>query len=281
MKTSPDLASKGVVNAVLAIGAAYMLFPLVWLASAASKSMNELFNGEMFHFDAGQLLDNLQALAAQNDGIFVRWYLNSFLYAGGGAIIGALVCVAAGYAFDKYDFRGKEKLFGLVLAGVLVPTTALALPLYLLASRLGVINTFWAVFVPVLAFPFGVYLARVYSAAYIPSEVLEAARVDGAGELTTFFRIGLRMVMPGYVTVCLFMFVGIWNNFFLPLVMLSDQSLFPVSFGLYVWNSNTTAFPEFYRLVIAGSFVSVVPLVIAFILLQRFWRSGLTSGSVK
>ncbi|MGH3712409.1 MAG: carbohydrate ABC transporter permease [Micromonosporaceae bacterium] len=273
--------SRAGVNVVLVLSAAYMLFPLVWLASAATKQLGGLYGSSMFDFSGFHLAGNLGDLARQDGGVFGRWYLNSLGYAGGGAMIGALVSVAAGYAFDKYQFRGKEKLFGVVLIGVLIPTTAMSLPLYLLASKIGVVNSFWAVFIPVLTNPFGVYLARVFSQGYVPSEVLDASRVDGAGELRTFFSVGLRMLLPGYVTIFLFQFVAIWNNFFLPLVMLSDRSLFPVSLGLYIWNSNATAYPDFYPLVITGSFVSVLPLLVAFICLQRFWRSGLTAGSVK
>jgi multiple sugar transport system permease protein len=281
MTGTSRLTSRAAVNTLLALAACYMLFPLVWLATAATKPLEDLYGSSMFSLQPAQLIDNLRNLAAEGDGIFGRWFLNSILYAGAGAAIGALVCVAAGYAFDKYQFRGKEKLFGLVLGGVLIPTTAMAMPLYLLASRVGVVNTFWSVFVPVLTFPFGVYLARVFAQAYVPYEVIEATRVDGAGDLRAFYSVGLRMMTPGFVTIFLFQFVAIWNNFFLPLVMLSDRSLFPVSLGLYVWNSNTQSLPQYYPLVITGSFVSVVPLVIAFVLLQRFWRSGLTAGSVK
>lgn len=277
----PRLMSKLTVNTVLIVGTLYMLFPILWLATAATKTNSGLFSSSMFEIDPGQFVSNMGDLARADGGIFLRWFLNSFLYAGLGSVLGGLICVGAGYAFDKYSFRGKEKLYGFVLAGVLIPTTALSLPLYLLASRIGVVNTFWSVFIPAITFPFGVYLARVYSAGYVPPQVLEAARVDGAGELRTFFRIGLPMMAPGYVTIVLFQFVGIWNNFFLPLVMLSDRDLFPASLGLYVWNSKTSGFPEYYGYVVAGAFASVVPLVLAFVLLQRFWRSGLNAGSVK
>ncbi|MFD4719518.1 carbohydrate ABC transporter permease [Streptomyces sp. NPDC058423] len=193
----------------------------------------------------------------------------------------SLVSVAAGYAFDKYHFRGKEKLFGVVLLGVLVPTTATALPRYLLASRTDLVNTYWAVLIPVLVNPFGVCLSRVFSAACIPDEALEAARIDGAGELRAFWSIGLRMVVPGFATVFLFQLTAIWNNFFLPLVMLSDRELFPLSLGLHAWNTNTPSEPEFHPLVVTGSPLAVIPLVVAFVSLQRHGKAGLTAGSVE
>ena len=273
--------SKTAVNGFLLLAVVYMLFPLVWLVTAATKDTGDLLAGDAFSFKGFNLGENLSNLASYGDGIYFRWYLNSLLYAGVGAVACSLICVAAGYAFDKYEFRGKEKLFGLVLMGVLVPTTALALPMYLLASKTGLVNTYWSVLIPVLVNPFGVYLARVFSAGYIPNEALEAARIDGAGELRVFWSIGLRMLMPGFVTVFLFQFTAIWNNFFLPLVMLSDRKLFPLSLGLYSWNTNTHGEPSFYPLVVTGSLLAVVPLIVAFVSLQRHWKAGMTAGSVK
>ncbi|MFE4415604.1 carbohydrate ABC transporter permease [Streptomyces sp. NPDC056821] len=281
VKGRPWSLSKTAVNGALVLATAYTLLPLAWLLTAAAKNTGDLLGGRTLTPSTWHLGANLHALATAGDGIYFRWYANSLLYAGIGALLCALVCVCAGYAFHVYSFPGKEKLFGLVLLGVLVPTTALALPMYLLASKLGVVNTFWAVFVPSLVNPFGVYLARVFCAGYVPGEVLEAARMDGAGELRTFWSVGLRMVMPGLVTVFLFQFTAIWNNFFLPLVMLSDNRLFPLSLGLYSWNTQTHAFPEYYPLVVTGSLLGIVPLVIAFIALQRHWKAGLTAGSIK
>ncbi|MEU8889302.1 carbohydrate ABC transporter permease [Streptomyces sp. NPDC048442] len=273
--------SRTAVNGALVLATLYMLFPLVWLLTAATKDAGGLLAGNAFSFEGFDLGQNLSDLASHGDGIYFRWYGNSLLYAGVGAVISSLVSVAAGYAFDKYAFRGKEKLFSTVLLGVLVPTTALALPMYLLASKIGLVNTYWSVLLPVLVHPFGVYLSRVFSAGYIPNEALEAARIDGAGELRIFFSIGLPMVMPGFVTVFLFQFTAIWNNFFLPLVMLSDQKLFPLSLGLYAWNSNAHAEPTYLPMVVTGSLLAVIPLIVAFVSLQRHWKAGLTAGSVK
>ncbi|MFB8017183.1 carbohydrate ABC transporter permease [Streptomyces rubiginosohelvolus] len=273
--------SKSAVNVVLLIAAVYTLFPLIWLVSAATKDAGNLLGGDVFSLQGFDLAHNLSELTAYQDGIYFRWYGNSLLYAGAGALGCSLVSVAAGYAFDKYRFRGKEKLFALVLLGVLLPSTALSLPLYLLAVETGTVNTYWAVLIPALVNPFGVYLSRIFSAGYIPDEVLEAARIDGAGELRTFWSVGLRMVMPGFVTVFLFQFTAIWNNFFLPLVMLSDKDLYPLSLGLYNWHSNANADPSFYPMVVTGSLLAVTPLIIAFVTLQRHWKAGITAGSVK
>ncbi|MZD03879.1 ABC transporter permease subunit [Streptomyces sp. SID5785] len=277
----PRLLGRTAVNVVVAISALYTLLPVLWLVLAASKSRDALFSSSILSFSDFSPVRNVKDLFAMDGGLYGRWYANSLLYAVLGAAIGALVSVACGYAFDKYAFRHKEKLFGLVLAAVMVPQTVLALPLYLIASETGVVNTFWSVFVPVLFNPFGVYLGRIFAQGYVPNEVLEAARVDGAGELTTYVRVALRMLGPGLITVFLFQLTAIWNNFFLPMVMLSDQDLYPVSLGLYQWNSQASVSPEYYPVVIMGSLLAVLPLILAFVLLQRFWRAGLTAGAVK
>ncbi|WP_226962071.1 MULTISPECIES: carbohydrate ABC transporter permease [Streptomyces] len=273
--------SRGAVHALLLIAALYGVLPLVWLLTSATKNVGDFSTTGAFELADWNLLGNLRDLFAEEDGVFLHWVRNSLLYAGLGAVLGALICSACGYAIAKLDFPGRRALFAVTLAGVLVPTTALALPLYLLASELRVVDTFWAVFIPLLTNPFGVYLARAYAEAAVPDEVLEASRMDGAGELRTFLTIALPMMRPGVVTVLLFQFVGIWNNFFLPLVMLTDPKLFPMTLGLFQWSSRVSQFPQYNPLVITGSLLAVVPLVIAFVVLQRQWRSGLATGSVK
>ncbi|WP_329612730.1 carbohydrate ABC transporter permease [Streptomyces brevispora] len=273
----PRLLGRSVVNLVVGVSVLYTLL----LVLAASKDRDALFGSDVLSLGHFSFTRNLKDLFAMDGGVYGRWYGNSLLYAVLGAALGALISIACGYAFDKYRFAHKEKLFGLVLAAVMVPQTVLALPLYLMASGTGLVNTFWSAFIPVLLNPFGVYLGRMFSQGYVPDEVLEAARVDGAGELTTYFRVALRMLGPGLVTVFLFQLTAIWNDFFLPMVMLSDQNLHPVSLGLYTWNSSATVSPEYYPVVIMGSLLAVLPLILAFALLQLFWKSGLTAGAVK
>lgn len=268
------------VNGLLVLGSAYMILPLLWLVFAATKDAGSLYSGNAFAM-GGDILANMQRLFAQDGGIFLRWLGNSILYAGVGAVIGGFISLMAGFAFDKFEFRGKKALYGSVLVGVLIPNTATVIPLYLLAASVGLTNTIWAVLIPTLCNPFSVYLARVFSSGYLPGETLEAARVDGAGPIRSFLQVGLPMLMPGFVTIALFQFVGIWNNFMLPLIMLQNRELFPSSVGISLWQNQVQQNPEMATLVIAGSFVSVVPLIIAFVMLQRFWRAGLSAGSVK
>ncbi|WP_374238135.1 carbohydrate ABC transporter permease [Actinoplanes sp. DH11] len=259
----------------------YFLVPIWWLLVAASKSRSEFSSTDPLWFADFALMDNLRELFAYRDGVFLRWLGNSIVYTGGAALLGTVLAAMCGYALAKYRFPGREAIFNVVLSGVLVPATALALPLFLIFSQFNATNTFWSVFLPSLVNPFGVYLARIYASASVPDELLEAARLDGSGEVRTFFTVSSRLMFPALVTIFLFHFVAVWNNFLLPLIMLGNERLFPVTLGLYTWNTQVNQYPEVRMLVLTGALVSIVPLVIAFLLLQRFWRNGLGSGAIK
>ena len=265
----------------LAVAAIYFLFPVYWLVVAATKSTGSLFGSSGFVLSDPQLFQNLENVLTYNGGIYLRWGLNSILYSGVGAIVATILSMSAGYCLAKFVFRGREFWFNVILAGVMIPGTALALPLFLMMSQLGLVNTYWAVLIPSMVSPFGVYLGRIYATAAVPDTLLEASRLDGAGEARIFFTLVLRLMAPAAVTVFLFQFIGIWNNYFLPLVMLSNPDLYPITLGLVSWQSVSDRNPELYQLTIGGAFMSVIPIMIAIISLQRFWKAGLTEGSVK
>ncbi len=278
---TPALGSRTLTTIFLVVIAGYCLLPVSWLIFAATKSTGDLYSSFGFWFADFNLFDNLRRLGAEDGGVFVRWMLNSVLYAGVGGFLGMLLSALAGYALAKHEFAGRELVFGVILGGVLIPGAILALPLFLLLSKIGLTNTYLGVLLPSLVSPFGVYLSRVYAAASVPDELLEAARVDGSGEFRTFFTIVLRIMGPALVTIFLFQFVAIWNNFFLPLVVLSNNDLFPVTLGLYAWQGQALGDPDIVSLVITGSLVASIPLVILFFMLQRYWRAGATAGAVK
>ncbi|SKB00989.1 carbohydrate ABC transporter membrane protein 2, CUT1 family [Agreia bicolorata] len=275
------LASRTAAMIVMGISTLYFLVPIWWLFIGSTKSREQFSSTAGLWFADFNLFTNIADLFAYNDGVYLRWMLNSIVYASFGALLGTLFAAMCGYALAKYRFPGRELIFNTVLGGVLVPATALALPLFLIFSQFNATNTFWSVFLPSIVSPFGVYLARIFAAASVPDELLEAARLDGAGEVRTFFSVSRRLMTPALVTIFLFQFVAIWNNFFLPLIMLRDQTLFPVTLGLYTWNSQVNQIPEIRTFVIIGAFLSIIPLIIAFLSLQRFWRGGLGAGSVK
>lgn len=270
------------LNAVfLIVICSYFTVPLLWLMVSSTKTFGELILDSGFWPLSTHFVSNVVELFGRSGGAYGRWLLNSALYAGVGAAVGTVLSAAVGYALSQFRFRGRAVLFNVILAGVLVPPAALALPLFLMFSQVGLTNTVWAVLLPSLVSPLGVYLAKVSVDAAVPVELIEAAVVDGSGGLRTFGVIGLPLIGPGLVTIFLFQFVGIWNNFFLPLIMLNDSDLYPVTLGLFNWSGQYIQDPTLATSVLVGSFVSVIPVLVGFVLLQRFWNTGLTEGAVK
>jgi multiple sugar transport system permease protein len=265
---------------VLLLGAVYCLIPVLWVLMAATKSRDELFSTFTFVPGSG-LWDNLRDLTAYRDGVYWLWMANSALYAGVGALLSVALSAVSGYALAKFTFRGRGVVFTVLLTGVLMPPITLAVPQYLLMAKVGLAGTYWSVLLPSVLSPYGIYLARIYAAAAIPDEVVEAARVDGAKEIRLFTSIALPMMRPGLVTIFLFQFVAIWNNFLLPYIMLGDDQRFPVTVGLYGLLQQGASIPALYTLVITGALLSIIPLIALFLGLQRYWRVDLLSGAVK
>ncbi|WP_019148218.1 carbohydrate ABC transporter permease [Timonella senegalensis] len=273
-------STKVITRAVMIGAALYFLFPVWWLLVSSSKPKPDLYSTSGLWFsDNFQLFDNLSRAMTYGEGHYLRWIGNSILYSGVAAILGTLVSVAAGYALSKFVFRGKNVVTIFILGGLLIPAALLTIPLYFVFNSLGIVNTVWAVIIPSIVSPFGVFLGRIYADSSVPDELIEAARVDGASEVRTFFTIVLRILSPALVTIALFIFVATWNNFLLPLVMLNNSELFPVTLGLYTWQSYRAV--DLTDIVLVGSLFAVLPLVVTFLGLQRFWRSGLAMGAVK
>jgi multiple sugar transport system permease protein len=273
-----------VLTAVMALYLLYTLVPLVWLVINATKTQAALFSTSGLELGGPfALFDNIGQTFTYNGGIFFRWLGNTLLYVVVGAGGATILATAAGYGLAKYRFPGRRAVFAVVLGAVAVPATALAVPTFLLFSKLGLTNTPLAIIIPSLISPFGLYLIWVYAADAIPDELLEAARIDGAGELRIFLTVTLRQLVPGIVTVALFTMVQTWNNYFLPLIMLSEPKWYPLTVGLNQWSAqaNGAGAQPIFNLVLTGSLLTIIPLVLAFLLMQRFWQSGLSAGSVK
>lgn len=272
------------LTGIMVLYLVYTLVPLVWLLLSATKSQDDLFSSPGLWFGEGfALFSNIRDTLTYDGGIFLRWLGNTLLYVVVGAGGATLLATAAGYGLAKYKFAGRRAVFAVLLGAVAIPGTALAVPTFLMFSNLGLTNTVWAIIIPSLISPFGLYLMWVYAHDAVAPDLLEAARLDGAGEIRIFFTVALRLLAPGIVTVLLFAVVSTWNNYFLPLIMLSKPSLYPLTVGLTQWSNQATGVGArpIYNLVITGSLLTIVPLVIAFLLLQRFWQSGLSAGSVK
>jgi multiple sugar transport system permease protein len=272
------------LTALTSIMLVYTLVPLAWLAINATKTQEGLFGSFGLWFSGDfALWDNIRETFTYNDGIFVRWLLNTLLYVVVGAGGATLLATVAGYGLAKFDFPGKRGVFATVIGAVAVPGTALAVPTFLMFASLGLTDTPWAIIIPSLVSPFGFYLMWTFAVEAIPKELLESARIDGAGEFRTFFKIGLPLLAPGVVTVLLFNVVATWNNYFLPLIMLKDPAWYPLTLGLNSWKNqaSTAGGQAIFDLVLTGSLLTIVPLIAAFLLLQRYWQSGLSAGSVK
>ena len=283
-RTARPRRTSWLLTIVMLLLVAYFLFPLYWLVVASTKSNADLFSSFGLWFADFNFIENVRTVLTFQDSVFIRWFFNSILYAVVSGVGAAFLATAAGYAFAKYDFPGGKALFSIVLGAIMVPTTALAIPTYLLFARAELTDTYWAIILPSLVSPFGVFLMRVYAADAVDTSLMEAARVDGVGELRIFFTVALRLLMPGTVTVLLFALVATWNNYFLPLLMLNSAELFPLPVGLAQWQATAaggSGAQALFSTVITGSLLSIIPLVIAFLFLQRYWQSGLSAGGVK
>lgn len=269
----------------MSLAIAYFIVPIIWVFVNSTKNNEQLFSTFSLWFpDKWSLLSNLRDLFAEDGGVFLTWVRNTIFYSLTSALGSTLVCAMAGYALARFSFKGKIFLEATTLSMVMVPATVLVMPLYLMLSKLNVVNTVWAVILPSLLNPFGVFLVKVFIESSIPDEILQSARIDRAGEFRIFWQIVLPMLRPALVTVFLFSLVASWNNFFLPLVMLSEQKFYPLTVGLTAWFNQASqegGNSILFNLVIVGSLVSIIPLIISFIFLQRYWQGGLTAGSVK
>lgn len=278
------LGSRVVITGLLLVFLTYSMLPLFYLIVSATKDGATLFSSFGLWFSSFDLFANLSAVFTYDGGVFINWLWNTAYYSVISALGASFVATIAGYSFAKFRFRGRTLLFAVILGSIMVPPTALVIPTYLLLSKVELVNTPLAVILPSLISPFGVYLMRVYAEQSVPDDLLDAARVDGAGELRIFWSVALRVLVPGFVTVLLLSFVNTWNNYFLPLVVLNDPNLYPLTVGLASWNdlaSGGGGAQNLYPLVITGALVSITPIIVAFLFLQRYWQGGLTFGSLK
>lgn len=271
-------------TALLAVAAVYVLAPLYWLLISSTKSSSQLFATPTFlppaHLSLGS---NLSTLFSFNNGDFKFWIMNSALYATVTAALATGVSTLCGYSLAKYRFRLRRAVFGVVVGSLMVPATALVVPIFMLESYLHLNNSYEGVILPLALYPFGAYFMSIYSMDAVPDTLIDAARIDGASELTIFWRVARPVLVPGMATLFLLSFIGTWNNYFLPLVLLGDPSRFPLTVGLTTWASElhlAGVSQPLYPEVILGSLISVLPLLILFPFLQKYVARGLTFGAI-
>jgi multiple sugar transport system permease protein len=272
-------------NVLMGLGIFYFIVPILWVVINATKTQPDLFSTFSLWFgDSFNLFNNLHDLFIQDGGIYLVWLKNTASYSITAALGATFISAMAGYSLARFKFKGVDFLQSAVLGLIMVPTTALVLPLYLFFSEINIVNTVWSVILPSLLSPFSAFLIRAYILESIPEELLQAARLDRAGEFRIFIQIVIPMLRPALVTVFLFSLVASWNNFFLPLVMISENKLYPLTVGLQGWFAQAqqeSGNAVLFNLVITGALVAVIPLITSFIFLQKYWQGGINAGSIK
>jgi multiple sugar transport system permease protein len=275
----------GVLTTCCVLFALFTLVPIAWILINSTKTQANIFQTfgfwfarpfEFFHTFANLFRD------VDGDGTYTQWFKNTVLYSVAGGVGATVLSALAGYGFARFRFTGMRLLFGFVVAGLLVPITLVAVPMYLVFAKEHLINSIWGMILPSMVTPVGLYLMRTYVTLAIPTELLDAARIDGAGEIRIFFRVALPLMVPPLVTVLLLSIVGTWNNFILPLIIYSNTSLFPVTVGMGLWTQHATTSGDanLYPLLVMGGLVTIIPTIALFAVLQRYWRGGLLLGSV-
>ncbi|MCO5999049.1 carbohydrate ABC transporter permease [Actinoallomurus rhizosphaericola] len=279
---------RGTITLLTLISAAFALFilaPLVWLLINSTKTQVNVYVTPGFWFARPfRLFQNLADLGrnVSGAGVYLRWLGNTLLYAGIAGIGSTILSAMAGYGFSRYRFRGANSIFYLVMSTLLVPVSAISLPLFLVYAKVGLVNSIWGMILPSMVSPVGIYLMRTYIDASVPRDLLDAARLDGAGELRVFVRIALPLTVPGLVTVLLLTVVTVWNNYFLPLVIFSRNSLYPLTVGLSALSqgAETGTKANMVPVLITGGLVTILPLIVLFLLLERYFRGGALQGSM-
>lgn len=273
------------IHVVMLLMVIYCLIPLIWLVFSSTKTNEDLYTSNGMWFGENMAFwQNIVDTFTFGNGIYPRWLLNTLVYAVVAGVGATLFATFAGYAIATMRFHGRKALLWITLIFMSIPATVITVPLFLLYSKIGLTGTPWAVIIPQLSNPFGLYLMIIYAQTSIPISLVEAARIDGANTWTIFWKIAFPLLSPGFVTTLLFALVGVWNNYFLPLIMLNDVRDYPLTVGLNVWmkmagDASYHVVPN--NMILTGSLVAIVPLIIAFLFLQKYWQSGLAAGAVK
>jgi multiple sugar transport system permease protein len=265
--------------------AVFTLIPIVWIVINSTKTQANIFGSfgfwfarpfEFFHTFANLFRD------VDGDGTYSRWFYNTVLYSVVAGVGATVLAALGGYGFARFEFRGSRLFFAVIIAGLLVPVTLVAVPLYLVYAKVHLINSIWGMIMPSMVTPVGLYLMRTFVELSIPRELLDAARIDGASEVRIFFRVALPLMVPGLMTVLLLSIAGTWNNYILPLIIFSTNNLFPTTVGMGLWlqHAGNSGDTNLFPLLVMGGLMTIIPMVALFAVLQRYWRGGLLLGGV-
>jgi len=275
MASTKQLLSRILLNLLTLILVLLTAIPYVYMAGATFRPNTELFSLPITLFPKSLYLGNYEQLFEMFP--YVRWFLNTVFVAGIRTLVAIVLCSMAGYAFAKYEFKFKRALFVLLLVTMMLPFHVVLIPLFIMMVRFQWVNTYFALIIPFAVSAYGIFLMRQYMVA-VPSELIDAARIDGSSEMGTFWRIALPLVRPGLGVVAILFFTQAWNDFIWPLIVLSKTVLYTLPLGI------ATMFGPYeiqYGTIMAGSFLSTLPIVIVFLAMQRQFISGLTVGALK
>jgi len=278
------------VGLLLVLLLLFFVLPAVWLLLAPTKTATELANDAPLAFGSfGNVIRAWQHLTGFENGVLFTWLRNSAVYAVGALILTLLTSIPAGYALALSRFRGRKLLLAITLVVMIMPSAALVLPIFLELNLVGLVGTVWSIILPFSFYPFGVYLVYIYFATSLPRDLLAAARLDGASEWQIFSKVALPLAKPVVGLVAFFSFVGNWNNFFLPYLVLPGSDQFPIQVGLNQLLSSTPSFnpvagaglditsPELALAII----IAILPVLVLFLFSQRTLVSGMLAGATK
>jgi multiple sugar transport system permease protein len=263
------------LHALLCVAATLTVLPLLWMVSASLMPAGEASAIPPRLLPSAPTLEHYRTLFTRLD--IGRSFANSALLAAGITLIALFTNSMAGYAFAKFRFRGRDRVFRLLLAALVVPAQVSMLPLFLMLKWMGLVNTYAGVVIPGMASIFGIFMVRQYATS-IPDSVLDAARIDGAGEFRIYRSLVLFLSAPILVTLAIFTFMGAWNDFLWPLVVLADDRLYTLPVALANLAGEHVQDTE---LMMAGAVLTVLPVIVLFVVLQRYYIAGLTAGGVK
>jgi ABC-type glycerol-3-phosphate transport system permease component len=263
------------VNAILILLVVLTIVPFLYMMLSAFKPNTEIFGTPITFFPQNPTFENVQSLLANFP--FVRWAWNTIVVAVVGSLLSVLLSSLAGFAFAKYEFRYKNVLFMLMLATLLIPNQVLLVPQFEVVRTLGWFNTYEGLIIPRAVGAFGIFLMRQYTVS-LPSELLDAARVDGATEFGIWWRIVLPLVRPGLAVLGILSFTGLWNDFFWPLIITTDPSMFVVNLGI---SSLVGPYDYQYGILLSGTLLACLPVIIIFLFFQRQFIAGFTEGAFK
>jgi multiple sugar transport system permease protein len=264
-----------VLYTLLIAGAVLAVLPMAWMVAASFMSPGEANTFPPRFLPADPTIEHYRTLFTRlNLG---RYLLNSTIIAGAATLLSLLINSLAGYAFAKLRFGGRDRLFRWLTLGLVIPVQVSMLPLFLLMRELGLVNTYWGVIIPSMASIFGIFLVRQYAIS-IPDDLLDAARIDGAGELRIYWSVVVPVIRPILATLAIWTFLSTWNDFMWPLIVLNDDSMYTLPVALANLSGERVQDTE---LMMAGSVLTVLPVLLVFLFLQRYYVEGITAGSVK